>query len=298
MAGISTSPLLPFRKHEPPKPLHSRWGDVSITVPTEGSWSQYHNSQRQQQRHSRKADYELGYVPEYSSARARAHPRLHLPSDNEEEEEDESISTYTSSSFSADSMSSRRSSIMSTLNPRRLSMRLTSSRPKSSTGTHDDRDHLITDRSARTEFAYKPIKMDYPAEVAETKATTISTNSSFSNNNNLHRTNSHSSRFRYIPTPSRYREEFAEIPPPLRSQSVSSRRSQSRAGSSAGCVDERRSRSRKSDYDEYDDDHQIQMMSINGPRVGGSVGRAKRAPPSSAKFLTTAMVPDPDEIYE
>lgn len=295
MAGISTSPLLPFRKHEPPKSLHSRWGDVSITVPTDGSWSQYHNPQRQRQRHARKTAYGPAYVPGYSSTSTRAHPRLHLPSDNEEEEDE---STTTSTTSSADSMSSRRSSIMNTLNPRRFSTRLTSSRPKSSTETHGDGEHFITDRPSRTEFAYKPIKMDYPAEIAETRATTLGTSDN-TYSSNLHRANSHSSRFRYIPTPPRYRDEFAEIPPPLLSQSASSCRGRSGPCSSANNVDERlRRRGRLTRLDDCDDDSEVPIMFMSEARMGGSVGRAKRTSPSSTKFLTTAMVPDPDEIYE
>lgn len=231
MAGISNSPLHPFRKQEPPKPLHSRWGDVSISVPTEGSWSQY-NSPKGRRHTTKRADHSPSNGP---PTRSPPHTHHHRTTSDDE------------STSSAESTSSRRSSFLTnTLNPRRLSTRLTP-RAKSSTETHSD------DR--RTEFAYKPIKKDYPAEVAQNQAGC-----------RVHRADSRSSGFRYIPAASRYRDEFGDVPP----------RSRSVAGSCRGRVGGDEGRGRSGDV-----------------RRLGAVERT-----SSSKYLTTAMVPDPDEIYE
>ncbi|KAJ9374876.1 hypothetical protein DTO282E5_431 [Paecilomyces variotii] len=51
-----------FRKQKPQRaPLHARWGDVGITVPTEGSWSQFDNPHKAS--HER-AGYGPGFVPD------------------------------------------------------------------------------------------------------------------------------------------------------------------------------------------------------------------------------------------
>ncbi|PWY86016.1 hypothetical protein BO70DRAFT_423169 [Aspergillus heteromorphus CBS 117.55] len=47
MTNTLPNPLARFRKHSVPhKPLHERWGDIDISVPTEGSWNQLDNPHR------------------------------------------------------------------------------------------------------------------------------------------------------------------------------------------------------------------------------------------------------------
>lgn len=242
MAGTTNKPLNPFRKQESSdsfKSLHSRWGDVAITVPTEGSWSQY-NTPNCRNRSHRRAFYGTDYVPEHSARHRHGH--LALDEKNAGSKASADIST-----------SSRRNSFISNnLNPHHVSMRRQLSfRHRSSRslpivdGTFEETEPLITER--RNEFAYKPIQQDYPTEIAGSQGS------------QLRRTNT--ARFRYIPATARYREELREIP------------QRNRSASSPG-----------SD----------QRPVWHGKPAGK---RASVASSSSSKFLTTAMVPDSEDIY-
>lgn len=151
-------------------------------------------------------------------------------------------------------------------------MRL-SPRPRTPSGQHhsnEEKTHLIT--APRNNFAYKPIKVDYPAEVAETQAGQL--HSHVHGENQVKRANSSSSsrsgRFRYIPATTRYREELGDA----------STRSRSREPGGAGRKEDRR----ESRYDERD--------------YKRDRSRASRISQSAGKYLTTDMVPDPDDIYE
>lgn len=192
MTSTSNKRLNRLRKQEPSassKPLHSRWGDVAITVPTEGAWNQYDNPNCRSRSH-KKSFYGSGYVPE-ESARHR-HGHLALDQKN------------TGSTVSTDiSTSSRRNSFLfNNLNPHHISIRRgLSFRHRQSPslptvdGSFEEKDRLIPERS--NEFAYKPIQRDYATEIAESQGS------------QLHRTNT--ARFRYIPATARYREEFGNI---------------------------------------------------------------------------------------
>lgn len=167
MANIVPNPLNRFRKHDSHKPLHARWGDVSITAPTEGSWCQYDNPHKSTQR---RLGYGPGYVPD-GFRRASIFPSQHY----EDDEEDEEVLSAEHNTLS------RR---MSTFNPRRLSMRL--SRTKSPDGKQPQQQRPCG--IDKTDFAYKPIKQDYSTEVAE-------------------KAHKRESRFRYIPASPQYLEE-------------------------------------------------------------------------------------------
>ncbi|RJE24232.1 hypothetical protein PHISCL_03442 [Aspergillus sclerotialis] len=277
-------PLNPFRKQEPAKPLHSRWGDVSITVPTEGSWSQYNNPSG---RH-RKADYGPGYVPDCTSSSAHRPRHSHHHKHHKPPSSTTSILSEESTSPMDSASSHRSSSITATLNPRRLSMRL-SPRPRTPSAQHhynEEKSRLIT--TPRNDFAYKPIKVDYPAEVAETQASQL--HSHVHGENQVKRANSTSSsrsgRFKYIPATVRYREELGEI----------STRSRSREPGGAGRKKDRRE-CRHDDRD-YKRKRSYIESGNTGKKKLGSGGRASRISQSAGKYLTTDMVPDPDEIYE
>ena len=161
MANIVPNPLNRFRKHDSSRPLHARWGDVSITAPTEGSWCQYDSAHQSAQK---RCGYGPGYVPERRPRVLPSRPKQHPDHDKDEE--------------SSTSSSQRNSFAINNLNPRRLSMLL--SRPKPVEGGGEGRQRQ-RDIESGVDFAYKPIKHDYSTEVAE-----ISHN--------------RRSRFRYIPT--------------------------------------------------------------------------------------------------
>lgn len=262
MARIVPNPLNRFRRHDNHKPLHARWGDVSITVPTEGSWCQYDNPHKSAQR---RIGYGPGYVPD-GFRRTSASPSC----DYEDEEEDDSTTAN-------HRPSSRR---MSTLDPRRLSMRLV--RSKSSDGKQGPQQEQQQQRDARTEFAYKPIKQDYSTEVAEIAS-------------------KRESRFRYIPASPQYLEELEIIGrghgrgPRSQSVSTSSYGHLSHSGSPLRHVvdDEQSRRGRRS---RAFPKRVLGSSTITGQgqRSGPSVERKNRY---STRCMTTVMVPDPEDMY-
>lgn len=278
MAGIVNGPLSIFRKTDSPKPLHARWGDVSISVPTDGSWNQYDNPHRPVKERSA---YGPGYVPDTS-------PQDRTPRPLKEEADDDDTRSVCSTSSTA----SRRSSLsLSGLKPSRLSVRL-ASRPKASgSESRTGRDARYSNQS-RTDFAYRPIHQDYTSEVTETPK---------------HGSN----RFKYIPTSGRYLQDSGALPP--RSQSVSSHHSaHSYRDSYAESIDENRfdrGYGPSSRFSTYEDDrglHPSFAEGSDGSRRNYGLPPRRRTSPfvpadrnrASLKPATMAMVPDPDELYE
>ncbi|KAJ5473282.1 hypothetical protein N7475_002848 [Penicillium sp. IBT 31633x] len=286
MAGIVNGPLSIFRKADNSKPLHSRWGDVSISVPTDGSWNQYHNPHRPAKERS---TYGPGFVADCSPQDKNAYPV-------KEDDPDEDAKSVCSEA----STTSRRSSLsLSGLRPGRLSVRL-ASRPKHLRGeSHAERNSMRSEQK-RAEFAYRPIQQDYTSEVVENSTQP-------------------SNRFKYIPTSGRYLQDSgAETP---RSQSAHSPRiSRSRCGSLPESID-RRDRGRDRDYIPssvrasrfYEDDRRSVYSSVGESSDSSSSRRDYGLPPrrrtspfvaadrrrdSLSKPMTMAMVPDPDELYE
>ena len=274
MASIVPNPLNRFRKHDSHKPLHARWGDVSITAPTEGSWCQYDNPHKPAQR---RLGYGPGYVPD-GLRRASISPAQHYEDDEEDEE----------ALRAEHNTSSRR---MSTLNPRRLSMRLSRTKSPDGQQKQQQRPRGID----RTEFAYKPIKQDYSTEVADTA-------------------HKRESRFRYIPTSPQYLEE------PERSQSVSSgsRSGSSSSSSSYGYGYAHLSRSGSPLRYGVGVDDEVELhrgqrdrasrvfpmgsSTISGQGHGhrqsnGLSVSEERKKRYSTRRLTTVMVPDPEDMY-
>jgi hypothetical protein len=281
MAGIVNRPLSIFRRPESPKPLHSRWGDVAISVPTDGSWNQYDNPHRV----PRRPAYGPGFVPDCSPSDRNLHQG------NEKATEENNKSTSTSSTLSRHNSLS-----LGSLRPGRLSVRL-ASRPKHLRGESPAERDSQTDQK-KPDFAYKPIQQDYPTEVSETSSQSIP-------------------RYRYIPASGPYLEDIPGSVP--RSQSARScRRSRARRDSlSESQEDEERDRnarmpapSRASTHQE--DDRQSLRSSLGdssdgaGSRLSFGLPPRRRTPPfvpadrkrsSSLKPMTLAMVPDPDELY-
>lgn len=281
MAGIVNRPLSIFRRPESPKPLHSRWGDVAISVPTDGSWNQYENPHRVPRRHA----YGPGFVPDCSPTDRK------LRQVSEEYDED-------NKSTSTGSIISRRNSLsLGTLRPGRLSVRL-ASRPKHLRGETPMERGSQTDQK-KSNFAYKPIQQDYPTEVSETSS-------------------QNTPRYRYIPASGRY---LGDIPGSPRSQSARScRSSRVRRGSFSESQENRehgrdytsrvQAPSRASSRQE--DDRRSLRSSLGdssdgaGSRLSFGLPPRRRTSPfvaadrkrsSSLKPMTLAMVPDPEELY-
>ncbi|KAJ5812044.1 hypothetical protein N7474_008345 [Penicillium riverlandense] len=290
MAGIVSAPLPFLRKSEDPKPLHPRWGDVDISVPTEGSWNQYdnpHRGMREQQ------SYGPGFVPDC------------CPYDKEiinNNPQDGKRSHPTASSTNTTSSSRRNSLALGALRPGRLSVRL-ASRPK-----HLRRDSQTARQSQlmepeKTEFAYKPIQQDYTAEAIE-------------NATQYQQQQQHSTRFKYIPTNGRYLEQLA--PTTSNSQSVNSYRSSRLWRNSTMESPEDRGSDRDLPTTTYkkniEDDRRSLRSSVGGDSSDSSTGphhhvlpaRRKTSPQvvtdrkrfSLLKPMTTAMVPAMDDLYE
>lgn len=271
MAGIIGGPLSIFRKSDTRKPLHARWGDVSISVPTDGSWSQYNNPHRPT---NGRSAYGPGYIPDNS-------PDQTTPPLKEADDHDDARSV-----FSTASASSQRSSLGSMLRGR-LSIR-SASRPKNLKSESLDRLERDPRHSEQknVEFAYRPIKYDYPSEVVE--------NSKQPNN-----------RFRYVRTSGRYLQASESI---SRSQSVSPRRSSCSRDRSCAKSCDRTDRARDHDstpgvristYERpdsgYISDHSQRLSSRR--RISPLIPVDRQSGPSSNPPIT-AMVPDHDELYE
>ncbi|OJK03902.1 hypothetical protein ASPACDRAFT_1852823 [Aspergillus aculeatus ATCC 16872] len=280
MASAVKGPLGRFRKHDSPSPLHERWGDVRITVPTEGSWNQYENPR---QSSLRKGSCSTGFVP---SAMSRGH-----------DDETAPLTEY-------DHRTARPSSLsIKALNPRRLSVRL-NPRSKTSIDYPQEKDQQPTTKAERrrSQFAYRPIQQDYPTEIAEKTAFP----------------EPRSPRFKYIPAGAQFAEELRAISPELHS----SRRASSYIPYDEGSL-ERRARARTR-FDQLEDafgdqvfegghHHSRQSRSLASPRRSEASG-SRRASASVerglrlstfdkratrlGRYMTTAMVPEPDQLYE
>ncbi|RAL15973.1 uncharacterized protein BO97DRAFT_178325 [Aspergillus homomorphus CBS 101889] len=279
MASAVKGPLGRFRKHESHAPLHERWGDVGITVPTTGSWNQYE-------------------IPHQSSLRRAAYGPGFVPSSSRRGHDDETAPLTQPDHHTA------RPSLLSVkaLNPRRLSVRL-NPLPKNSTDYPRENDQQPTTKAERrrSQFAYKPIQQDYLTEIAEKTAYL----------------EPRSPRFRYIPAGVQFTEELRAISP----QPQSSRRESSYSHSDEDLA-ERRSRPRgrhahiqdafSDELSEEEHRHNRQSRSLACPRRseasssrracasverGSKLSTEKRAT-RLGKYMTTAMVPDPDQLYE
>ena len=302
MAGIVNNSLAVFRRSESTKPLHTRWGDVAISVPTDGSWNQYENPHRARERQL----YGPGFVPDCSPS---DWPRESLGSHRTKGRAVRSgnideASTSIMAERSSDGSTSRRGSLsLGGLRSSRLSVRL-ASRPMQLRGEVLPDQGEESNEQKKSDFAYKPIHQDYPSEISDT-----STQSKH--------------RYRYIPTNGRY---FEEIPSPhsSRSQSAMSVRSaNARRDSYTDSLESyERERGRAHARHHGHPSHFVEDDRVSmGPSVGGSSesprpgsstllssalrSRRKTSPfvaadrtRSSFRPMTIAMVPDPEDIYD
>jgi hypothetical protein len=134
MASIVSNPLSIFRRQRRKKiqePLHARWGDVSISAPTDGAWAQFDKAQG-----PGNTNYGPGFVPDCDDV-------CFHPSESVEESEDE-VTLHTSRKSRA--------------HPRQLPRILTPSRlPR----------RILQGCQKKPTFAYKPIAQDYSHEIVE-----------------------------------------------------------------------------------------------------------------------------------
>ncbi|KAJ5632439.1 hypothetical protein N7490_008778 [Penicillium lividum] len=277
MAGIVNKPLGLFRRPESPRPLHARWGDVAISVPTEGSWNQYDNPHRPAQ--EERQTYGPGFVP-------HCHPSDKSGIPSNENDEDHKIASSRSSTSRRNSLS------LGALRPGRLSVRL-ASRPKHRRGeVQQERDT----QQDRTDFAYKPIRQDYPLESTEESKPV------------KQKQNVATPPFKYIPTNGRYLEEIPAAPP--RSQSAMSHRSSlSRRDSFTESLEERLGRRgshqeddcrslRSSVGDSSDSSSSRRNFEMMPRRRTSPFVPADRRRASLLKPMTLAMVPDPEDLFD
>jgi hypothetical protein len=277
MSGIVNKPLALFRRPESPRPLHARWGDVDISVPTEGSWNQYNNPHRPAQ--EERQMYGPGFVPQdRPSSRA----------DTSYTEHSQQEISAGRSARSATSVPRRNSLSMGALRTGRLSVRL-ASRPKHLRGEAQPERDVPQQEAQRTDFAYKPIRQDYTVEATEkSKPATTS--------------------FKYIPTNGRYLEEIPAAAPPRSQSAMSHCSSHSRRDSFTESLDERFSR-----RGSHQEDDRRSLRSSVGDSSDSSSSRrnydmprrrtspfvpADRRRGSLMKPMTLAMVPDPEDLYE
>ncbi|CAI7631012.1 unnamed protein product [Penicillium pancosmium] len=266
MSSAVTKPLAIFRKPENPKPLHTRWGDVAISVPTDGSWNQYDNPHRPAKGRQL---YGPGFIPDISPSDQTRNPLK----DEDTEDQREEVSSERPSV-------SRRSSLsLGALRPGRLSVRL-ASRPKQLEGESAS-ERESRDDQKRRDFAYKPIRRDYTAEVTDQPGHT-------------------STRFRYIPTNGTPRERRDSFSDPFDA-----------ADRGRKCIISKEPSEQWPSN--VEDDRRSQRSSIGGSSDGSGSRLSFGLPPrrrtspfvaadrkrsSLLKPMTMAMVPDPEDLYE
>lgn len=278
MSGIVNKPLAMFRRPESPRPLHARWGDVAISVPTEGSWNQYNNPHRPAQ--EERQMYGPGFV---------SHDRPSSRTDSFHKEKDHQEDSMGNPPRSTTHAPRRNSLSMGALRTSRLSVRL-ASRPKHLRGEAQPERDAHQQEAQRTDFAYKPIRQDYLVEATEKPKPAGTT------------------PFKYIPTNGRYLEEIPAAAPPRSQSAMSHRSSHSRRDSLTESLDERFSR-----RGSHQEDDRRSLRSSLGDSSDSSSSRrnydmprrrtspfvpADRRRGSLMKPMTLAMVPDPEDLYE
>ncbi|OQE22380.1 hypothetical protein PENSTE_c010G06594 [Penicillium steckii] len=271
MSSAVTNPLSIFRKPESPQPLHARWGDVSITVPTDGSWNQYDNPHRPAKG---RQPYGPGFIPDISPTD---------PTKSSLEAEDPRENQQEQAAPSEKSSISRRNSLsLGALRPGRLSVRL-ASRPK----------HL-RDEQKRPDFAYKPVRKDYSTEFTENSVQTsarfryIPTNGTYLEDIPSPRSQSAQS-FR---GPHERRNSFSDT-----FEGNDSYYRPGRARESSYIEDDRCSL--RSSFGGSSDGSGSRLSFGLPPRRRTSpFVAADRKRSSSLKPMTMAMVPDPEDLYE
>ncbi|KAJ5580616.1 hypothetical protein N7450_006917 [Penicillium hetheringtonii] len=270
MSSAVTKPLSIFRKPESPQPLHARWGDVSITVPTDGSWNQYDNPHRPAKG---RQQYGPGFIPDISPTDQNKTP---LGEGNSEKIKKKPPLLRSLLSLVAIH------SHWGALRPGRLSVRL-ASRPKQ-----------LRDEQKRPDFAYKQVRRDYPAEVTENSVQTstrfryIPTNGRYLEDIPSPRSQSAQS-FRGS---HERRDSFSD-----RSDGKDNGR-RSGLGRESPYIEDDRCSLRSSVGGSSDGSGSRLSFGLPPRRRTSPFVAADRKRSSSLKPMTMAMVPDPEDLYE
>ncbi|EEA21926.1 hypothetical protein TMatcc_008646 [Talaromyces marneffei ATCC 18224] len=151
MANIVNSSLGIIRRHKTRRPrLHSRWGDVTITPPVEGAWSQFENPYLRDDE-----EYGPGFVPSIDIGNKEV-LLLDSASDSSDDE-----STTKEKRGMKEERTEKEVDSKAMSKARRLTRILLPSSVDSPVRK------TSVDKSKVTDFRYRPVQPDYAQEVAE-----------------------------------------------------------------------------------------------------------------------------------
>ncbi|KAH8700158.1 hypothetical protein BGW36DRAFT_123924 [Talaromyces proteolyticus] len=150
MANFINTSLDIIRRHKQPRRphLHARWGDVGITAPIDGAWSQFHNPHLKG-----KKIYGPGYVAGVSSTANNDNKEVMLLDADEWTSEDEEEKRKEKEKEKERSASKAR--------------RLTRILLPSSINTPTKKTDELDKEKPPVEFQYKPVCPDYAQEIAQ-----------------------------------------------------------------------------------------------------------------------------------
>lgn len=151
MANIVNTSLDIIRRHKTRHPrLHARWGDVAITPPVEGAWSQFENPYLRDG-----GEYGPGFVPIID-----ANNKEVLLLDSDSDDSDDELTTKERINMKEERLEKETDS-RAISKARRLTRILLPS------SVHSPVRKSSGDKSKVTDFRYRPVQPDYAQEVAE-----------------------------------------------------------------------------------------------------------------------------------
>lgn len=150
MANIVNTSLDIIRRHKTRHPrLHSRWGDVAITPPIEGAWSQFENPYLRDDE-----EYGPGFVPSLDISNKEV-----LLLDSASDSSDDELPTKEEKNVKVEKTGKEADS-KAISKARRLTRILLPSSVSSPVRKSVDKNNV-------TDFQYRPVQPDYAQEVAE-----------------------------------------------------------------------------------------------------------------------------------
>ncbi|RAO71481.1 uncharacterized protein BHQ10_007493 [Talaromyces amestolkiae] len=151
MANIVNTSLDIIRRHKTRHPrLHSRWGDIAITPPVEGAWSQFENPYLRDDE-----EYGPGFVPSIDIGNKEV-----LLLDSASESSDDELATKEKISLKEEKTEKEADSKALSKAKRITRILLPSS-------VNSPVRNLSLDKGKVTDFRYRPVQPDYAQEVAE-----------------------------------------------------------------------------------------------------------------------------------
>ncbi|OJJ44585.1 hypothetical protein ASPZODRAFT_18162 [Penicilliopsis zonata CBS 506.65] len=192
MASLVQSRFNRSLKPESSRPLHPRWGDVHITMPTPGSWCQIDNNATYSVRHGRR-DYRPDYVHDLSGLKQSRRSESHDGRRSKQRLEP----------------SHRQSSLIRSLSAHRLSVRQATQCNASEDDDDEEEDEDLDSLDSQSDrYQHDPIASQLARPSRQKYVTTNRHNDKVS--------------FQYIPTSSRKYPEEVNRPPLSRNQSSGS----------------------------------------------------------------------------